>query len=62
MTLCPWARYFTLLALGGMSLYLLETALDKRHTDQQIMEVCVCVREKERERVYIDESCSTLSA
>ena len=23
MTLCPWARRFTLLALGGMSLYLL---------------------------------------
>ena len=23
MTLCPWARHFTLLALGEMSLYLL---------------------------------------
>ena len=29
MTLCPWARHFTLVGLGGMSLYLLSVALDK---------------------------------
>ena len=29
MTLFPWARHFTLLALAGMSLYLLLIALDK---------------------------------
>ena len=26
---CPWARHFTLLASGGMSLYLLSLTLDK---------------------------------